>query len=768
MKNYKTFYEKFNCSKSLVDLAIRLLSENYIKIIYLKHSESLISEESVDLTPCDLSCYYLALSKTNDIVEFLEGENVDEEKAKILLNDGEKLEELKKLYREKHKKAREYKSFFSNFKEPEYLVRLAIMMTPDTYKETLYKKYGQNLTDTTSKLELTLNDTKKISTRFINIIKTILEFLKSKNLSEQEVELILSDKEKLKALIEEFKYSKKKTRRIFSLFTENESIIRLSLTFLTYEQQEFLKSIIGIDYNDYITLKSKKEEKQLKITKSRIETILKYLKSFEITEEIAESFLEGKNLSEYIKLKINFRPNISFYNSLEYLEIEEKFFSINKMPMLYSDLARINITPNDVSLLLENEEALKLVEKECEKIIKSNLPLSGPSKSFYSKFNENKILVLLASRLLKEKEKNILYKKYDKNLSSPLPRRLSNNEKGYLYNVIIPHMKKILEFLNNINLSLKQVAYLLSPIGKEDLELLKSKYYSTKNRKASRKASNNILIGLLDIIKKTEYLVRLAILFLPEEYRNVIFQKYDKDLNKIPNNKLSGQVKNKISYAIVLMKSIIEYLENKDITEENYLYLISEEGKEDLEKLKNEYYKLKISKSYIMGNCKRYKSFFSYFNCPKHITKFAVLFLEEKYKNLLYKKYDKDLENIKLKEDISNVDTSTIYNLVIPKIQEIIDFLDKENISDKHICYLCSEKGTEDLRTLIKMYNTKRRIKRYKKVIFPSSKNYSDEEKILILLQKYEGNINIGMLSEILNINKTEVFDTYVTYKLKQ
>jgi len=72
------------------------------------------------------------------------------------------------------------------------------------------------------------------------------------------------------------------------------------------------------------------------------------------------------------------------------------------------------------------------------------------------------------------------------------------------------------------------------------------------------------------------------------------------------------------------------------------------------------------------------------------------------------------------------------------------------------------------LRTLIKMYNTKRRIKRYKKVIFPSSKNYSDEEKILILLQKYEGNINIGMLSEILNINKTEVFDTYVTYKLKQ
>ncbi len=152
------------------------------------------------------------------------------------------------------------------------------MMTPDTYKETLYKKYGQNLTDTTSKLELTLNDTKKISTRFINIIKTILEFLKSKNLSEQEVELILSDKEKLKALIEEFKYSKKKTRRIFSLFTENESIIRLSLTFLTYEQQEFLKSIIGIDYNDYITLKSKKEEKQLKITKSRIETILKILK----------------------------------------------------------------------------------------------------------------------------------------------------------------------------------------------------------------------------------------------------------------------------------------------------------------------------------------------------------------------------------------------------------------------------------------------------------------------------------------------------------
>ena len=79
---------------------------------------------------------------------------------------------------------RNYKNFFSNFKEPEYLVRLAIMLTSDTYKETLYKKYGKNLDDTTPKSNVTQNDTKKISHRYINKIKEIIEFLNTKNLTE--------------------------------------------------------------------------------------------------------------------------------------------------------------------------------------------------------------------------------------------------------------------------------------------------------------------------------------------------------------------------------------------------------------------------------------------------------------------------------------------------------------------------------------------------------------------------------------------------------
>ena len=71
------------------------------------------------------------------------------------------------------------------------------MMVSDTYKETLYKKYGENLDDTTHKPNVTTNDTKKVSHRLIFKLNEILKFLNQKNLTEEEVKFLLEHQEKI-------------------------------------------------------------------------------------------------------------------------------------------------------------------------------------------------------------------------------------------------------------------------------------------------------------------------------------------------------------------------------------------------------------------------------------------------------------------------------------------------------------------------------------------------------------------------------------------
>ena len=556
---------------------------------------------------------------------------------------------------------------------------------------------------------------------------------------------------------------KGKKIKLFEMLKESETMVRLAITFLTYEHQEFLKSILGAEYNGYLNGKLNQTEK----IKRRTELVLNYLKSSNITEEQAKEFLEGKNTKRYILLKMNFQPNVKFYdtegkeNNKEMQNFINDNFKNNSIVTI-EYLRRNNITPNDIPLLLNSPSLIKYIESES----KNNYCIATSTKSFYSRFNEDKELVLLASKLLKDKEKLILYKKHDENLESMISIQLTNKENSYFYNIIIPSMKNILTYLKTNNITVIRAKYLLSSDGKEELELLMLAYYQTKQRKEP--STPHKYKSILDSFNKPKNIIKLSIMLLKEEYQHVIFQIYGITLEETKTQKITTKTINRITYAKKLIKQIIEFLESKNITEEQTLYLMSKEGATDLENLKKEYYESNIKK-HTKGNRKYYKSFFSYFSDPKHIIKFSVLFLKEDHRNLLYFKYNKDLENIIPKEEANEGITSIIYNTVLPKIKEIIEFLNKENITDKHIDYLCSENGKEDLKVLIDIYRTQKRLNSFKKVMFKESetKRYSNEEKIQTLFKRNEGKININRISEIFDIEKEEVFDAYIAYKLE-
>jgi len=313
---------------------------------------------------------------------------------------------------------RNYKNFFSNFKEPEYLVRLAIMLTSDTYKETLYKKYGKNLDDTTPKSNVTQNDTKKISHRYINKIKEIIEFLNTKNLTEEEITLLMKDEEKIKSLKKEYKLSRRKKFKLFEKINQSETMIRLAITFLIYENQEFLKTIFGPNYNNHLKIKTL-EELELFDTKIklRIERVLNYLSDSNVTEEQASLYLNGENTLEYIILKMNFFPDIRFYDtkdriiSKEMLDFIESNLNGNTDDIL-EYLTKSNITPNDIPLIMASLASLEYIKRKYE----TAFNVRYNKISFFSRFNEDKSSVLLATKLLKERDKEILHQKHGENL----------------------------------------------------------------------------------------------------------------------------------------------------------------------------------------------------------------------------------------------------------------------------------------------------------------------------------------------------------------
>lgn len=520
------------------------------------------------------------------------------------------------------------------------------------------------------------------------------------------------------------------------------------------------------------------QDKILEIIRRRVQTVIKYLDSCSINDSSILEFLNGNNIPEYLNLKINFRPSITFYRKSRTIynkkmnEFAFRLYPQNK-EMIIDYLTNINITPNDIILLENNKEYIRVIESKVnEYILSLNKNKKEIHKSYFDFFESDRTLVLLASKLLKDKMTVILYKKYDENLENTSIRNIAPKEDVYIYNVVIPKMKNIIKFLESNNITVKRAEYLLSREGKNELTLLKELYNNTKNYE-NRKYTN-----FFKRFKYPEYLVKLSINFLPGYYKETLFKKYGTDLKDNTIKNIDSKLENKIEYIRKVMNKILEFLKIKEITEKDYEYLISTEGKEELDKLKNEYkeYKdnIKITKEFVIGNSKCYKYFYSYFPYPKEMINLAVLFLDGIHKEILYKKYDTNLENTKIKEDVSKVENSIICNTIIPKLLLILDFISKENIPLYSFAYLNSLEGKEDLQILIDMFKTKLSAKKYvtKRLNNHIEEKYSKEIKdleklkILILLKKYEGKINIQTISEILELDKNLVFDTYITYKL--
>lgn len=112
------------------------------------------------------------------------------------------------------------KTFLDNFNSQEEIIRLALTFLPEKYKNIVYLKYGESLSEKESnpnltrnqvlnfynnilnrmrnvldflkKENITISESKTLSSRFTSKMNKILEFLNNENLSEKEIKKILT------------------------------------------------------------------------------------------------------------------------------------------------------------------------------------------------------------------------------------------------------------------------------------------------------------------------------------------------------------------------------------------------------------------------------------------------------------------------------------------------------------------------------------------------------------------------------------------------
>ena len=303
-----------------------------------------------------------------------------------------------------------------------------------------------------------------------------------------------------------------------------------------------------------------------------------------------------------------------------------------------------------IAFILDNKEINKSLRKFSNILFNLNRSISIDYKSIYLTFNTNKEQMKIVMSLLDERDRNLLYKKYGETLEDNTNKPdLTLDENKYIGTILSKRIKRIIYKLNN-GYEIIEFFDLFSDIPKETLlnrfktlsdtqknewfilfdNDLTKKILLNKNEiekilnSEVRKVSIRTLYGkefktkekftpfydlFLDFkrenesIKEFETRVNEAFNNIKEEYKELTYKKYGKDLRNTENHgqftkddskKIFRYVYYSIRYYLTKEKkdrkgkTIMERLANHG-THKEILIALSNLEKEELEVLKNHY-----------------------------------------------------------------------------------------------------------------------------------------------------------------------------------
>lgn len=373
-------------------------------------------------------------------------------------------------------------------------------------------------------------------------------------------------------------------------------------------------------------------------------------------------------------------------------------------------------------------------------------------KSLFKILNKEENLVRLGVRLLDKNYELLFYKKYGNNLNDTnIKENLTLRENNVIAQTITRKLIPNIEYLESLNLKDEEIEYLL---------LINDKTFKEIFHIGERKCKD-----FFSYFEDPKYLVELAVKILKEKDRTLLYKKFGEYLSNVfiienLTDKEQSNIRNLIN---TKLKNVIEFLKSENIEE-------SEISELNIDELKNKYYSLQY---------KQYNSLFSYFDCEECYVKLSFYFQTDLAKHLLKTKYGEHFNNVNRQNNLTRYDNMFITSTIIPKMKEVISYLKENNITILECNYLISNEGEYDLETLIRMYKKQTFIKKYIKENLGNikdSKKYNylikkydlEKAKLILLFIKYEGFITIGEISKLLNADKMEVFDAYITYSLKE
>ncbi len=374
-------------------------------------------------------------------------------------------------------------------------------------------------------------------------------------------------------------------------------------------------------------------------------------------------------------------------------------------------------------------------------------------KNLFDIVNKKENIVKLAIRLLTPKSESLFYKKYGRDLNDlNLKKEVTKKERDIVAQEIVRNLIPNIEYLETLQLTDEQIDELLKS-DEKTIQKLRLKQYDNKT-------TRKIYKPFYSYFESPKYLVDIAIKFLSEEEKTKIYKKYGEDLSNIDSNKVNVEESTTINNIIKRIKTIIKFLEEEKIKENDII---------DLEKLKTKCYSKRR---------KKHKKLFLFFEEEEIYIRLSVKFLSQKSQNLIIAKYGENLEDTICTKSFNRNDGIYILCRIIPRMQNIIDFLKENKITKEECEYLNSELGKEDLNLLIENYKKQEFVKKcINKCLnkIDTNKNYKrlitkyglEKAKIILLFIKYERYITIQQISKLLNIETEEIFNSYITYKLE-
>ena len=313
-------------------------------------------------------------------------------------------------------------------------------------------------------------------------------------------------------------------------------------------------------------------------SKEQIDTVLENL-SEEEKELIVARY--GENLNNPVPGELNMKQSQKFYRLIP--KIRKRLNSQNiTLKTETKEVESENILSNqETANLTKSSLKDKSVIKE-EKRVDTQKKHPPKIKSFYEYFNDySKEQINIILKNLSEKEKSLIITMYGKDLSNPVPARLSYEQTIDFCKVLIP---KIRDLLDNQNINIKskkirsiyeyfkdypkeQIDTVLENLSEEEKELIVARYGEDLNNPVSGKLNkeqinkfyNNLILKINKLLASQSSTIKTKENILNNEESNNSTKSFLKEEN---DNNEKGERIDMTKRTTKKIRSIYEYFDS--------------------------------------------------------------------------------------------------------------------------------------------------------------------------------------------------------------